>query len=99
MAARGKRILCQWREPGSGRGEGFGEADPVAPNDGPQNKARNRPVELSLEPARLARRKAACQQIGHPPGKPGGIGGKLTFLHPREIKEGCGRLCDPLLVR
>lgn len=30
------------------RAEGKGEADPVAPNDSPENRARNRRVEITL---------------------------------------------------
>ncbi|MDK6203850.1 type VI secretion system protein TssL, partial [Oligella urethralis] len=36
------------REPNRVRAEGRGEAEPVAPNDSPENRAKNRRVEITL---------------------------------------------------
>jgi type VI secretion system protein ImpK len=53
-----RRLLEQdMRERGRVRAEGRGEADPVVPNTSPENRARNRRVEITLElaPAEIAR--------------------------------------------
>ncbi|MGE5170903.1 MAG: DotU family type VI secretion system protein [Rudaea sp.] len=53
-----KRLLEQdMRERGRVRAEGRGEADPLVPNTSPENRARNRRVEITLElaPAEIAR--------------------------------------------
>jgi type VI secretion system protein ImpK len=44
------KALLQARlaEPGRVRAEGRGESDPIAPNDSPENRARNRRVEITL---------------------------------------------------
>ena len=41
-------MAARLREPGRLRAEGLADADPLAPNDGPANRARNRRVEIIL---------------------------------------------------
>ncbi len=42
------RLLAVSVAPGRLRSEGRGEAEPLAPNDTPQSRARNRRVEITL---------------------------------------------------
>jgi outer membrane protein OmpA-like peptidoglycan-associated protein len=41
-------LISQGVKPNMVTAQGFGEADPVAPNDTPQGQAQNRRVELSV---------------------------------------------------
>jgi type VI secretion system protein ImpK len=44
-------MASKLREPGRLRAEGVADSDPVAPNDGPANRARNRRVAILLRSA------------------------------------------------
>ena len=59
MVYRGKRsravevvnfLIAHGMKPPALSASGYGEFDPVAPNDSPENKALNRRIEIVLQP-------------------------------------------------
>jgi chemotaxis protein MotB len=46
-----KFLISQGVKPDLVTAKGFGEQNPIAPNDTPEGRAKNRRVELSLVPA------------------------------------------------